>query len=135
MTLKSTRTKIQLINIICNELLDPFTKSRCQKPLIITGQDDVPTYTHNGLQIKRQGMNTTREEADVIIPQQVQNVMDDGYRNVKVICDDTDVFILLLYYYQKMNWQNDVLLASLDESRKLILIKGTAENIEHQFLG
>ena len=135
MTLKSTRTKIQLINIICNELLDPFTKSRCQTPLIITGQDDVPTYTHNGLQIKRQGMNTTREEADVIIPQQVQNVMDDGYRNVKVICDDTDLFILLLYYYQKMNWQNDVLLASLDESRKLILIKGTAENIEHQFLG
>ena len=34
--------------------------------------------------------------------------MDDDYRNVKVICDDTDVFILLLYYYQNMNWQNDV---------------------------
>ena len=26
-----------------------------------------------------------------------------------------------------MNWQNDVLLASLDESRKLVSIKGTAE--------
>ena len=43
MTLKSTRTKIQLINIICNEFLDHFSESRCQKPLIITGQDDVPT--------------------------------------------------------------------------------------------
>ena len=53
--------------------------------------------------------------------------MNDGYRNVKVICDDTDVFILLLYYYQKMNWQNDVLLASLDKSRKLISIKDTAD--------
>ena len=28
----------------------------------------------------------------------------DGYRDVKVICDDTDVLILLLHYYQKMNW-------------------------------
>ena len=85
-----------MINIICNELLDHFTKSRCQKSLIITGQDDVPTNTHNSLQTKRQDMKTTHEEADVIIPQQVQKAMDDGYRNVKVICDDTDVLILLL---------------------------------------
>ena len=104
MTLRSTRTKIQLVNIICNELLDHFTKSRYQKPLIITDQDDVPSYTHNGLQIKRQDMKTTHEETDVIIPQQVLKAMDDGYRNVKVICDDTDAFILLLCYYQKMNW-------------------------------
>ena len=84
MTLKSPRTKIQLINIICNELLDHFTKSRCQKPLLITGQDDVPTYTHNGLQIKKQDMKKTHEKAGVIIPQQVQKAMDDGYRSVKV---------------------------------------------------
>ena len=124
---------MQLINIICNELLDHFTRSRCQKPLIITGQDDVPTNTQNSLQIKRQDMKTTHEEADVIIPQQVQKAMNDGCRNVKVICDDTDVFILLLYYYQKMNWQNYVLLASLDESRKLISIKGTAEKHRASF--
>ena len=52
--------------------------------------------------------------------------MDDGYRYVKVICDDTNVFLLLLYYYQKLNWQN-VLFASIDESRKLISKKGTVE--------
>ena len=126
MTLKCTRTKIQLINIICNGLLDQFTKSRCQKPSVITGQDDVLTYTRNSLQMKRQDMKTTHKEAGVIIPQQVQKANDDGYRNVKVIFDNTDMFILLLYYYQKINWQN-VLLASLDESRKLVSIKVTAE--------
>ena len=62
MTLKSIRTKLHLINIISNKLLDHFTKSRCQKPLIITDQDDVPTYTDNGLQIKRQDMKTKHEE-------------------------------------------------------------------------
>lgn len=47
------------------------------KPLIITGQDDVPADTNNGLQRKRQGMKTTNEEADVIISQQVQKATDD----------------------------------------------------------
>lgn len=47
------------------------------KLLIITGQDDVPTDTNNGLQRKRQGMKTTNEEADVIISQQVQKATDD----------------------------------------------------------
>ena len=46
----------------------------------------------------------TTQEADAIIPQQVQKAMDGAYRNVKVICVDTDVFILLLYYFQKINW-------------------------------
>ena len=81
MTLKSTRTKIQLINVICNELLDHFTESRFQKPLIVTRQDDVPTYTHNGLQKKRQDMKTTHEEAYVIITQ-VQKAMHDGQSNL-----------------------------------------------------
>ena len=54
-------------------------------------------------QIKKQDMKTT-QEADAIIPQQVQKAMDGAYRNVKVICVDTDVFILLLYYFQKINW-------------------------------
>ena len=44
-------------------------------------------------------MNTTHEEADEIIQKQVQNSMDDGYRNVKVICDYTDVLILMCSYW------------------------------------
>ena len=69
------------------------------KPFIITGQDDVLTYIHSSLQIKRQDMNTAHEEADAIIQKQVQNSMDDGYRNVKVICDYTDVLILMCSYW------------------------------------
>ena len=47
--------------------------------------------------------------------------------HAKIICDDTDVLMLLLYYYQKVNWQNAVLLTSQDNSMESILIKGTAE--------
>ena len=45
-TMKSARTKLQLINIISNEFLDHFNKSRYKKPLIITSRYDVSTYTH-----------------------------------------------------------------------------------------
>ena len=45
-------------------------------------------------------MKRKHKEADVIMPQQVQKAMNDGYRNVKVMFDDTDTFILLLHYYQ-----------------------------------
>lgn len=48
-------------------------------------------------------MKTTQEEAEVIIPQQVHKAINDGYRNAKVICDDTNLFIVLLQYYQKTN--------------------------------
>ena len=99
MTLKLTRTKTQLISIIYNELLDDFTKTRCQKQLIITTQDDAPIYTRNGLHIKMQDIKATHEVADIIIPKQVRKAMDDGKRNVKIICDNTGVVILPLYYY------------------------------------
>ena len=47
---------------------------------------------------KKAGMKITHEEEDVIIPQQVQKVMDDGHKNVKVIFDDTNATILLLHF-------------------------------------
>lgn len=73
--------------------------------MIITSQNDIPTYTHNGLKTKKaeenmKSMKRKHKEADVIMPQQVQKAINDGYRNVKVIFDDTDMFILLLHYYQ-----------------------------------
>lgn len=45
-------------------------------------------------------LRTNHEEADIII---VQHVIDDtteyGSSNSRVISDDTDVFILLIYFY------------------------------------
>ena len=114
--------------MICDSLLHHFTANNKDcSALFITGQDDVPSYTYKGVKLQRDDMSTSHEEAGVIIPTQVQKAMDEGYRNVQVICDDTDVFILLVYYYQVNDWKNDVLLASLDESKRLISIKSTVE--------
>ena len=48
----------------------------------------------------RHDLKTSHEEADIIIVQQVLKCAQD-HRKMTVICDDTDVFVLLLFHYQK----------------------------------
>ena len=73
-------------------------------------------------------METTHEEADAIIPQQIHMAKQSRKgQNFKVICDNTYVFVLLLYYYVTQKWTGDILLESLEEGRSLISNKKTAE--------
>ena len=73
-------------------------------------------------------METTQVEADFIIPQQIHIVKQPRkVKNFKIICDDTDAFLLLLYYYVTQKWTGDILLESLEEGQSLISIKKTAE--------
>ena len=47
----------------------------------------------------RYDLETHQEEADVIIVQQVLHCVGEA-RQITVVSDDTDVFVLLLYHYQ-----------------------------------
>ena len=61
---------------------------------MITASSEVPEETHNGNRQKREDLRTSHEEADLIIPQQVLFAVEEGACCVKVISDDTDVFVL-----------------------------------------
>ena len=66
-----TRTKVQLIDLICEDMA--FHKEYfLQHKLVLTGSDPVPVEINSGVIIKRQDMKTTQEEADTMIVQQVQ---------------------------------------------------------------
>ena len=55
------------------------------------------TNTERSIKILQRDMETTHEEADVIIPQQIHIAKESGkVQNFKVICDDANVFVLLL---------------------------------------
>ena len=126
-TLKATRTKIQLINLITRALLDHCTSIKCQNTLIVTGQDSIPIQTEHCIEILQRDMEATHEEADVIIPQQIHVTKQSGeVQNFKVICDDTDVFVLLLYNYVTQKRTGDILLESLEGGQSLTSIKKTA---------
>ena len=50
-TLKATRIKVQMINLITRALLDHCTSIKCQNILIVTGQDNIPEQTEHGIEI------------------------------------------------------------------------------------
>ena len=89
-----SKNKAQLIDIIVSDLrlhADEFQTKR----LVVTGKDLFPTELYQGQTFQRNDMWTTQEEVNTIIIQQVSQVTAG---TVLVVADDTDVFLLLLYY-------------------------------------
>ena len=95
--------------------------------LLVTGPASVPVEIFKGAAIERRDLETTHEEADVIIPRQVVDAATQGSTCIKVICDDTDVFILLIHYYQQCLLTCIVLMEGTSRMRAVIDIGATAK--------
>ena len=63
----------------------------------------------------------------MIIPRQVVDAATHGSKCIKVICDDTDVFILLIHYYQQCSSTCIVLMECTSRMRAVIDIGATAK--------
>ena len=94
--LKFTKNKVKLIGLIAEYLLNNFP-DKSSKKLIITSGHPTPMQVFKGSITERTDLRTTQEEADVIIPRQVMSVIQEGASCVRIVCDDTDVFLLLLH--------------------------------------
>ena len=117
-----------LIEIITKFLLQQFSTANCQHKLIVTSKSIYPVETSPGLQIKRQDLMTMFDEADYIIPQQVNTVIEQDQTAVKVISADTDVFVLLCGMYMKKNWAAaEVYMEDFNPDKTLISIRRTVE--------
>ena len=92
-----TKNKVQLIDLIC-EKLQKLDDERLKTSLVITGRYPVLMKVRSKALVQRIDMNTTHEEADGIIPRQVMTLADMGCKTINVICDDTDVYVLLANY-------------------------------------
>ena len=127
--LTSSHNKIQLIQLIVGEIVDrkQLLLTHHQN-LFVTGQDGDPLQFTKGLCIQRADMRTTHEEADVIIIQQLLSITNEGETcTIKVIADDTDVFVLLLYYYNKYNLDFCIVMEDTSKDRKCVDIKATVQ--------
>ena len=69
-------------------------------------------------------MATTQEEGDTLIVQQVSHV-EDG--TVLVVADDTDIFVLLLYFCHQGSISCKVLMVSPIQGRSVLDINAAAE--------
>ena len=91
--------------------------------LAATGEQRCPVEISSEEVKTRHDLETHHEEADII----VQQVLKCGAKAVSVISDDTDVFILLLRYYQKANIAIPITMESPSQGRVAIDIKGTVK--------
>lgn len=119
------------MNLIFSDLLDDsnFQDEYTQAhTLVITGANETPVEMSMGLNIERTDLETKHEEADNIIIQQVLScTRETESAKVTVVCDDTDVFVLLLHYYHKTGMTNVVLMESPIKGKVVIDIAKTAE--------
>ena len=78
--------------------------------------------------INRQDLMTVFDEADYIIPQQVNAAIEQGQTTVKVIYADTDVFALLCGMYMKKNWVGvEIYMENFNPDKTVISIRQTVE--------
>ena len=119
-----TENKIQLINLICSYIAN-HVELLGDHRLILTGQDPTPIEVFEGKLKLRHDLYTTHEEADVVIVQQVVHVATAGSSSVKVISDDTDVFVLLLHYYQSENLKCDLVMTGTSHGRTSMDVKAS----------
>ena len=98
--LTNTKNKIPLNAMITDGILNPcyFTEATQTHTLTIAGVRDVPVEITGGLRIDRQGLYSTHGEADILIAQHAISYLLLG-KYVCVVCDDSDVFFLLVHYY------------------------------------
>ena len=125
------KNKVQLINLIVSSLQeDPIISKNC---LILTGSAEVPYKIQDGIVTQYHLLRTSNEEADVIIVNQLLwAVRDKEAANVLIVCDDTDVFILLLHYYCQEGLRCCVMMQGPNKGRKLIDIGMNAAHIKEK---
>jgi hypothetical protein len=89
--------------------------------LVVTAHDPIPFEICNGLVLQRVDLRRTHAEGDVIIVQRVVKLAENGVSSMKVICDDTDMFVLLIQHL------TCDLITCGTSSRRVIDIKATTE--------
>ena len=94
-----TNTKNKLNAMLAEGLLDShFYNNATQKhSLVIVGVGDVPVEIDRGVRIDRHDLCSS-QEADILITQHAIALGLLG-NSVYVLCDDTDVFVLLVHFY------------------------------------
>jgi hypothetical protein len=128
--LKNYTNKAQLNTLICEQILcdKEFLQNETQDhKLVVTGDKSVPTQVSKGCKSSRLDLASTHEEADIFITQQAIHIAkEDPESRVCVVCDDTDVFALLLFFYLSEKLESSMTMQSPINGRSSIDIKETA---------
>ena len=113
-------------------ILDPgyFTEATQAHTLAIADVRDVPVERSGDLRIDRHDLRSIHEEADILIAQHAISLSLLG-KSVRVVYDDTDVFVLLVHYYNSRcicSNSAPMIMSSSVKERAVIYIRATVES-------
>ena len=125
----SIKLKKQLIEISVKSLADEIDFSGdVGLKLIVNGQNPTPMeISAGGLVIFRQDLQNFHEEADEIIVAHAIYAATVESKNVQVVADDTDIYIMLLYHYYTNSIETPMTPTRC--GRTVIDIKATVEQL------
>ena len=98
---------------------------------MVTGLNDT-IQIHNGVVTELALLKTSHEEADVIMINQLLWVVTTSSttKSVKVnICDDTDMFALIIHYVHTENIENTIIMQATKNGHPIIDIHEVIENM------
>lgn len=73
-------------------------------------------------------MTINHEEGDVIIVNQTIKAAKNGFSSIKVVCDDVDVFVLLVHFYHLCAVESDIIMIPTSRSTNGTNIGSTVRN-------
>ena len=126
MCLASNESKECLIEFIAEEIIAAASKCK-DLNVIVTAKCETPTQSINGVTLLRNDMKTNFDEADYIIPQQVDTAISEGCKSITVLSADTDVFVLLCHFYYEKNWISKVYMSDFTDETTTICIQSSVK--------
>ncbi len=118
-SLTITENKLQIITILCQSLVLHFQDEHFEHGLVITGSDQNPNEVQNEIHINRHDMTVSHEEGDVIIIDQAIPLSKQG-SSIYVECDGTDVFALLVHFYDTEKLTGEIFTIPTNRSWPLV---------------
>ena len=119
--------KVQSICLLAEYIASKVGKNCSHRRLFVTSADEIPILVCNGIKARESDMRTSHEEADIIIVQQCYGAVSAGCRSLKVISDDTDVFVLLTFFYLHQSCKVPVFMEDTHGSRTVVDIAATVK--------
>ena len=103
------------------------TETPVYTKISVTGETDSPIDIHKSITFEKVDLKTTHEEADHFLPHQMVATAQENKKGVSVVSNDTDVFVLLLHYYQAQNLSIPVVMESPIKERAVIDVSQTVQ--------
>ena len=96
---------------------------------MISDSEPTPVELFAGRSCKRDlSLRTTHEEADLIMVHQVLRKADDGAQSIKVISDDTEVFVILVRFCSEKEVECRLIMEATSSERMSFDIKATVQS-------